>query len=465
MMEEVVGDYRPVVSNTAKMMKVLTTVLILSLSSFPLVSCDVGGGSTSSSTSGDSNIISLKNIVSSPTSSSLSFDDWLQLHSKSYESQEEYNLRFQIWSDNYHRIVNVHNKAYHAGLTSYKMTMTTPFADLTCDEFDQHYLMPKKPRNHCALASSSSTSPSSTSGTTRSQPTKLKPRSPAPPPQMSKNGTTTSSHRIDWRTKGVMTHVKDQGKCGSCWTFATTGTLEAHTCISHRRTDCSTWPGLSEQQLVDCSGGFDNEGCDGGWPSSAMEYIHYNGGIESETSYPYHGRNQNCSSSHRNDNDDDDDNTNDKVVAKVAEVYNITYQDEDDLQDVIATVGPVSFAFQVSPDFRFYSSGVYDSFNATTNTTMCHSKEKFLNHAVVAVGMDVTDDRIPYYIVRNSWSSSWAMEGYFWLKRGMNLCGVSDCASFPIVPANDRQDQDLYRKRQRQNHLRSSSMKNVNNFY
>jgi len=126
------------------------------------------------------------------------------------------------------------------------------------------------------------------------------------------------------------------------------------------------------------------------------------------------------------------------IGARVAEVFNITSFDETDLVAAIGQIGPVSIAYQVSPDFRFYSHGVYDSFNATTNTTMCQSGPMDVNHAVVAVGYGETEatdlsPSVPFYIVRNSWSTSFGMEGYFWMERGKNLCGVSDCASFPLV--------------------------------
>lgn len=163
-------------------------------------------------------------------------------------------------------------------------------------------------------------------------------------------------------------------------------------------------------------------------PSHAFEYIKYAGGIDTEDSYAYHASQDGpCLASSKS------------YGAHVAEVYNITSGDEDDLVTAIADVGPVSVAYDVSPDFRFYSHGVYDSFNATSNSVMCKSDSMSVNHAVVAVGYSetaATTDKpsVPFYIIRNSWGTSWGMEGYFWIKRGENLCGISDCASFPIVP-------------------------------
>jgi len=93
----------------------------------------------------------------------------------------------------------------------------------------------------------------------------------------------------DWRAKGGVSPVKNQGSCGSCWTFSTVGTLEAHSLIN-----LGSFDSLAEQQLVDCAGDFDNNGCDGGLPSHAFEYISYAGGISTEAAYPYYAVDRNC---------------------------------------------------------------------------------------------------------------------------------------------------------------------------
>jgi len=320
-----------------------------------------------------------------------------------------------IWSAN-QQLVAVHNTAYHAGQTAWKMTMWSPFAALTADEFTALYLMEPQ---HCSATTATGNDDDDDDRRARGA-TATAALAAASPVLVR-----------DWRTKGIMTPVKDQGHCGSCWTFSTSGCLEAHTCLAHDQ-DCSHWSGLSEQQLVDCAGDYNNDGCAGGLPSQAYEYLKYNHGMDTEDSYRYTAQDgPQCLA------------TAGTVGATVAAVVNITSGDEAELVQAIDEIGPVSIAYQVSPDFRLYAHGVYDSYDVTTNTTLCNSTNMDVNHAVVAIGLGTTADSkhnnhddggIPYYIVRNSWGASWGMEGHFWMKRGENLCGVSDCASFPIVP-------------------------------
>jgi len=218
---------------------------------------------------------------------------------------------------------------------------------------------------------------------------------------------------VDWRTKGVVTPVKNQGDCGSCWTFSTTGCLESHHAIA-----TGNLVGLSEQNLVDCASAFNNAGCNGGLPSQAFEYILYNNGLDTEASYPYTGEDGTCNFTKAN------------VGATVSSVVNITAGVEDDILDAVANVGPVSICFDVVDDFQNYGGGVYSS-------TECGTGPGDVNHAVLVVGYNVTADssKTPYWIVKNSWGSSWGLDGYFWIMRGQNECGLTDCASYPEVPS------------------------------
>jgi cathepsin H len=113
------------------------------------------------------------------------------------------------------------------------------------------------------------------------------------------------------------------------------------------------------------------------------------------------------------------------VGAQVEQVVNVTSRNEKELKAAVGTAGPVSIAFQVVSDFRFYKSGVYES-------KECHSGEKDVNHAVLAVGYGVEDSK-KHWIVKNSWGAKWGMEGFFQIARGSNMCGLADCASYPVV--------------------------------
>lgn len=215
--------------------------------------------------------------------------------------------------------------------------------------------------------------------------------------------------KVDWRDAGIVGPIKNQGGCGSCWTFSTTGSLEAAYAQAH-----GEYVSLSEQQLVDCAGQFNNFGCGGGLPSQAFEYIIYNGGLDTEEAYPYTHLDQECKFKAS------------AVGAKVKAVVNITEYDEAELTDAVAFVRPVSIAYQVVSDFRLYKSGVYTS-------TACKSDPLSVNHAVVAVGFDTESLGLPHFIVRNSWGADWGVHGYFNIEMGKNMCGIATCASYPVV--------------------------------
>lgn len=290
-----------------------------------------------------------------------------------YTSDEEYEHRLAIFAENLAKVNHVNSQ----GL-SYELELNR-FADLTFYEFKQLYLI-EDPQNCSAT----------TGGNYHNSGKKL-------------------PSAIDWRDKGVVTPVKNQGSCGSCWTFSTTGCVEAHHAIVN-----SQLISLSEQQLVDCAQAFNNHGCEGGLPSQAFEYIYYNGGIESEKDYPYTGKDGSC---HFNKS---------KVAATVSGVVNISKGAEGDIVDAVGTVGPVSIAFDVTAHFQLYKKGVYTGL-------FCHQTASHVNHAVLAVGYNTTESGQPYWIVKNSWGSEWGMDGYFWIERGKNTCGLAECASYPRV--------------------------------
>ncbi|KAE8714082.1 Cysteine proteinase 2 [Hibiscus syriacus] len=231
------------------------------------------------------------------------------------------------------------------------------------------------------------------------------------------SATTKGNHQLtdvvvpeskDWRESGIVSPVKNQGFCGSCWTFSTTGALEA---AYHQAFGKAI--SLSEQQLVDCAGAFNNFGCNGGLPSQAFEYIKYNGGLDTEEAYPYTAKDSQCKFSSEN------------VGVQVIDSVNITLCSEDELKHAVGIVRPVSVAFEVVYGFQFYKSGVY------TNDT-CGSTSTDVNHAVLAVGYGV-ENGVPYWLIKNSWGAKWGDNGYFKMEMGKNMCGVATCASYPVV--------------------------------
>ena len=169
---------------------------------------------------------------------------------------------------------------------------------------------------------------------------------------------------------------------------------------------------LSEQNIVDCAGPFGNIGCLGGYPASAMEYVHFNGGIDTEIEYPYVAKDQKCNYNPKNSG----------VV--VQGVVNITNQDCDGLFHAVGTIGPISICIDAS-EFQFYSGGIYSS-------TSC--SKIVLDHAVLLVGYSSSPDGQNYYILKNSWGTTWGIEGYMYFSRDIpNMCGICEKASFPLV--------------------------------
>ena len=212
---------------------------------------------------------------------------------------------------------------------------------------------------------------------------------------------------IDWRTKGAVSDVKNQGDCGSCWAFSVSGSVEGISAIKKNQL-----LNISEQQLIDCSGNEGNQGCEGGIMAYGFQYIIDNGGICSEKEYPYEGSDEQCETCEN--------------VASINSYQNISSDNETLLKAMVAQQ-PVSVAIQANlTSFRLYSMGIYSD-------EECGDE---LDHGVLIIGYG-TQNGTDYWLIKNSWGTGWGENGYMKMLRnygnGSGLCGIASIPSIPII--------------------------------
>ncbi|XP_015584817.1 uncharacterized protein LOC107262789 [Cephus cinctus] len=306
------------------------------------------------------------------------FQQFTQDFNKTYSSSKERKNRFEIFKKNLNVIEELQKN--EQGTAKYGITM---FADLSTKEFRKKYLGLRpdlKLENHI----------------------------PMPMAEIPDNIELPTE--FDWRDRHVVTEVKDQGQCGSCWAFSVTGNIESLYAIKYKKL-----LSLSEQELVDCD--TLDQGCGGGLPDNAYRAIENLGGLELEKDYPYEAENEKC---HFNKS---------KAKVVITSAVNIT-SNETLMAKWLVSNGPISIGINANA-MQFYMGGVSHPYKF-----LCSPDN--LDHGVLIVGYGIHtyplfNKKLPYWTIKNSWGPRWGEQGYYRVYRGDGTCGVNQMASSAIV--------------------------------
>ena len=293
----------------------------------------------------------------------VAFMNYITEYRKSYFNRDEYEFRYSIFRSNM-LAADKHNsdasRTYDQGVNQ--------FSDLTEEEFRQYLGV-------------------------------VVPEAPQRGPVAEFNDVSANT---DWVAQGYVNAVKDQGSCGSCWAFSAVGVVESRDAVKNGK---SSLKRLSEQELVDCSRSYGNNGCGGGWMGNAFDYDIAEGGENAEADYAYHARDESCKKSGKTKYDKFSGH---ESVAK-----------SDSALCSALESGPVSVAVYVNGNFQRYRSGIFSD-----NT--CKGQ---VNHGVIIAGC-----QDGYLLLRNSWGGSWGEKGYMRMSRTSTnpsgTCQVDEFASY-----------------------------------
>jgi len=322
------------------------------------------------------------------------FNAWSQTHEKHYPTHQDFKVRLANWIYN-NANIDEHNDRVDSSVT----LGHNAYSDMTHDEFQRQFMLGPYSEpysdniNHAKglLHSAEKESPTFESMTPLTLP-----------------------DYINWVEMGGVTPVKNQGACGSCWAFSTTGSLEGAKFIK-----TGELVALSEQNLLDCD--HVDLGCNGGLMDNAFKFDEKEGGLCSETDYPYLAKQTTCKT-----------NCTDVPGSFVKTFIDVPPGDEKALLSAVA-MQPISIAIEASQfAFQFYKSGVI--------TDVSCGKNGNIDHGVLAVGYGTDlETQAPYFLVKNSWGDTWGDGGYVKLGRGspneFGICAVLKMASFPVTDA------------------------------
>lgn len=327
---------------------------------------------TATGSSADDKLLCM-NLQTAPAATS--FDEYMNKFGKAYNGDDEYTTRKTIYEENMQFI-----EAENAKGNSWTLG-ETQFTDLTNDEFKKLYVSGYKPASEQLFSGL---------------------------PYLGEHEETESSGSVDWTTKGAVTPVKNQGQCGSCWSFSTTGGLEGAWQISSGQLTS-----MSEQQFVDCDKS--SMGCNGGSMATAFSWAEKQN-IATEASYPYTAQDGSCKSSFSTAIPSGG-------VTGYKSVGSLFFKATVAKLESAIDLGPVSIAIEADQtSFQHYTGGVLSG-NCGTN----------LDHGVLAVGYNSAEG---YWLVKNSWGNTWGDQGYIKLSQTGNVCGILNQPVYPTVSSS-----------------------------
>jgi len=312
-------------------------------------------------------------IAIAAESSGNDFTQFLARYNKRYVGSE-YFKRLAIFEQSKIKITVLNAEARAKGQNT-KFGLNK-FADLSEEEFKAHYMGYKK--------------------SSRQIPTSATIENVAAPLPTS----------MDWRAKGAVTPVKNQQQCGSCWAFSATEGVESAWFLAKKQLLV-----LSPQQIVSCDP--NDDGCNGGDLPTAFAYVQQ-AGLETDANYPYTSGNGNSGTCTYNQGE---------VVATISGFkYATTHGNETAMQVAMLTNGPLSICVDAET-WQYYEGGIIE-----------HGCGDDLDHCVQIVGWNTDPTaQIPYWIIRNSWGTDWGLNGYLWVERNKDECGVSDEATYVTI--------------------------------